>query len=934
MVMAKSLVIVESPAKAKTIAQYLGPEFDVRPSVGHIADLPSKGLAVDVENGFKPTYELTDRGKTVVRELRAALKSADALYLATDEDREGEAISWHLLEQLKPRVPFFRMVFHEINAKSIKAAVEAPRAIDYGLVDAAEARRVLDRLYGYEVSPVLWRRVNRGLSAGRVQSPALRLVVEREEERRRFRAADYFSLEAVTATTPSFRAKLVSVNGSRVALGKDFSLVGDAASTVLVLDAGRAGALRAGLEGVDLLVRSAETRPYRSAPKPPFTTSTLQQEGGRKLRLSGRQVMSIAQGLYERGFITYMRTDSVTLSDEAISDIRDHVADEHGRRYLPERPRVYQTKVKNAQEAHEAIRPALPLRTPDEVSGELRGQDLSLYRLIWQRTLASQMADAAGTTVSVRLGATAADADRSDCEFSASGTTIEFPGYRQAYEESRDEDETDDNEDSLLLPPLTVGQSVPVGELDAISHSTTPPARYTEASLVKVLEEKGIGRPSTWASIISTMVDRGHYLWKRGTALVPTWTAFSVIKLLRDNFSALVDYEFTADVDADLDAIARGEMVKERWLHTFYFGGDDEPGLRNIVATNLDTIDAATLNTFLLGAHPDSSEDVVVKPGLYGPYVRCGDKTASVPDLMTPDELTLETAVSLLAAPKGDTPIGEHDGLPVFVKSGRYGAYVQWGTMDEPPPGLEKPKMVSLFKTMNADRMTLGQCLELLSLPRTVGLDPADGEPITAQNGRYGPYISKGRESRSLQNEEQLLEIGLEEALALLAVPRSFGRGRAAAKPPLREFGDDPVSGKPVVGKEGRFGDYVTDGEVNAGLTRGDRMEVMTNERAYELLQLRRDYIAENGGGPRKGGNKKTPTKKTPTKKTPTKKTPTKKTPTKKTAPARKAAANKSVKEKSTKRAPALKTATKKTARQSAAMPTTDEVPSPDDTDA
>ena len=891
--MAKSLVIVESPAKAKTIAQYLGPEFDVRPSVGHIADLPSKGLAVDVENGFKPTYELTDRGKTVVRELKAALKTADALYLATDEDREGEAISWHLLEQLKPQVPFFRMVFHEINAKSIKAAVEAPRKIDYGLVDAAEARRILDRLYGYEVSPVLWRRVNRGLSAGRVQSPALRLVVEREEERRRFRAADYFSLEAVTATAPSFRAKLISVNGTRVALGKDFSLTGDSNAAVLVLDAGRAEALRAGLEGVDLLVRSADTKPYRSSPKPPFTTSTLQQEAGRKLRLSGRQVMSIAQGLYERGFITYMRTDSVTLSDEAISDIRGHVAKEHGQRFLPERARVYQTKVKNAQEAHEAIRPALPLRTPDQVSGELRGQDLSLYRLIWQRTLASQMADAAGTTVSVRLGATASDSERSDCEFSASGTTIEFPGYRQAYEESRDEDESDENEDSLLLPPLAVGQAVPVAELDAISHTTTPPPRYTEASLVKVLEEKGIGRPSTWASIISTMVDRGHYLWKKGTALVPTWTAFSVIKLLRDNFGALVDYEFTADVDSDLDAIARGEMAKERWLHAFYFGGDDEPGLRNIVATNLDTIDAAALNTFPLGVHPDSGDDVVVKPGLYGPYVRCGEKTASVPDLMTPDELTLEAAVTLLAAPKGDTPIGDHDGHPVFVKSGRYGPYVQWGTMDEPPAGFEKPKMVSLFKTMNVDRMTLEQCIELLSLPRTVGVDPADGEPITAQNGRYGPYISKGKESRSLQNEEQLLEITLEEALALLAIPRTFGRGRAAAKPPLREFGTDPVSGKPVVGKEGRFGDYVTDGEVNAGLTRGDRMEAMTNERAYELLQLRRDYIAENGGGKRKSAKKKAPAKSAAKKAAPAKKAakkPAAKKPAKKKAPAKSAA--------------------------------------------
>ncbi|MGA0862380.1 MAG: type I DNA topoisomerase [Ilumatobacteraceae bacterium] len=884
--MAKSLVIVESPAKAKTIAQYLGSEFDVRPSVGHIADLPSKGLAVDVENGFKPTYELTERGRTVVKELKAALKQADALYLATDEDREGEAISWHLLEQLKPKVPFFRMVFHEINAKSIKAAVEAPRKIDYGLVDAAEARRILDRLFGYEVSPVLWRRVNRGLSAGRVQSPALRLVVEREEERRNFRAADYFSLEALTGTAPAFRAKLVSVDNVRIAVGKDFTLTGESTDTVLVLDAGRAAELRDGLAGQNLNVRSVDKKQYRSSPKPPFTTSTLQQEAGRKLRLSGRQVMSIAQGLYERGFITYMRTDSVTLSDEAIAEIRTHVTREHGDRYLPERARVYQTKVKNAQEAHEAIRPALPLRSPDQLSSELRGQDLTLYRLIWQRTLASQMADATGTTVSVRLGATATDAARSDCEFAASGTTIDFAGYRQAYEESRDDDATDSDsdEDALLLPPLEAGQAVPVAEWDSVSHTTSPPPRYTEASLVKVLEEKGIGRPSTWAGIISTMVDRGHYLWKKGTALVPTWTAFSVVKLLRDHFGALVDYEFTADVDADLDAIARGEMAKERWLHDFYFGGDHEPGLRNIVTSNLDTIDAAALNTFPLGVHPDTGDDVVVKPGLYGPYVRSGEKTASVPDLMTPDELTLDEAVRLLEAPKGDEPIGEHGGLPVFAKSGRYGPYVQWGTPDAPPPGMEKPKMASLFKTMNIARITLEEAVQLLSLPRMLGVDPADGEAVTAQNGRYGPYVSKGKESRSLQNEEQILEITLDEALALLATPRTFGRGRAAAKPPLREFGNDPVSGKPVVGKEGRFGDYVTDGEVNAGLTRGDRMEAMTNERAYELLQLRREYIAENGTG-KKGARKKAAAKKAaPAKKSAAKKAPAKKAAAKKTA--------------------------------------------------
>ena len=903
--MAKSLVIVESPAKAKTISQYLGPEFDVRPSVGHIADLPSKGLAVDVDNGFKPSYELTDRGKTVVRELKDLLKNADALYLATDEDREGESISWHLLEQLKPKVPVHRMVFHEINEKSIKAAVANPRALDYGLVDAAETRRILDRLFGYEVSPVLWRRVNRGLSAGRVQSPALRLVVEREWERIKFRSADYYSIEANTETTPSFTAKLLSLNGTRIATGKDFADTGEVRPDVVVLDAKRGAELSAGLKDVDLIVRSVDEKPYRSSPKPPFTTSTLQQEAGRKLRLSSRQVMSAAQGLYERGFITYMRTDSVTLSDEAISEVRSYVQRDYGKQFLTDSPRKHSSKVKNAQEAHEAIRPALPLRSPDQLSSELRGQDLSVYRLIWQRTLASQMSDTIGNTTSVRLGATAADAQRSDCEFSASGTTITFAGYRQAYEESRDEDDTpSDDENALLLPPLTPGQNVPVQDYTATTHTTSPPPRFTEASLVKVLEDKGIGRPSTWATIISTMVDRGHYLWKKGTSLVPTWTAFSVIRLLEDNFGTLVDYNFTAGLESALDSIARGETKKAEWLKEFYFGHDDVKGLHGIVSDKLDSIDAAAVNTFELGMHPDTGEIVIVKPGLYGPYVRSGENTASVPDTMTPDELTLDAAVTLLKAPKGDTPIGDFEGYPVFAKSGRYGPYVQWGTMDEPPAGMEKPKMTSLFKTMNIDRLSMKDALDLLSLPRTVGADPTDGELITAQNGRYGPYVNKGKESRSLQTEEQLLTVTLDEALALLATPRVFGKGRAAAKPPLREFGVDPASERPVVGKEGKFGDYITDGETNAGLTRGDRMEAMTNERAYELLQLRREYIEANGGPKKKAGSRKSAAKKAPAKKAVAKKAVAKK------APAKKAA----IKKTAAKKAPAKKVAAKKKA--------------------
>ena len=891
--MAKYLVIVESPAKAKTIAQYLGADFDVRASIGHVADLPSKGLAVDVNNGFKPSYELTDRGRKVVSDLRSALKSAQALYLATDEDREGEAISWHLLEYLKPKVPVHRMVFHEINKKAIQHALENPRDINYGLVDAADTRRILDRLYGYEVSPVLWRRVNRGLSAGRVQSPTIKLIVEREQARIDFRAADYFSLQAVTDSSPSFVAKLVSLSGSRIATGKDFDQQGNTTAQVFVLDAARSRELLDGLKDVPLQVRSVDPRPYRSSPRAPFTTSTLQQEAGRKLRLSGREVMRVAQSLYEGGFITYMRTDSVTLSDEAIAEIRAHIQSESTyRNFLPASPRTYTNKVKNAQEAHEAIRPALPLRRPEQVAKDLNAQELNLYRLIWQRTIASQMTDATGTTITVRLGATAHDPQRSDCEFSASGTTIDSAGYRAAYEEAKEEDSEETDEDAMLLPPLTQGQSVPVREYAASSHTTSPPPRYTEASLVKMLEEKGIGRPSTWAAIISQMVERGHYVWKKGTALVPTWTAFTVTKLLDENFEDLVDYEFTAGLDEDLDSIARGEQDKVRWLHDFYWGNGEEAGLHNLVESRLDSISAAEINTRRIGDHPDTGETIVVRSGKYGPYVQCGENRASVPEGMAPDELSVDVAVGLLNAPKGDEPIGEWNGHPVFAKTGRYGPYVQWGTMEAPPEGMEKPKMASLFKTMNIERITMQDAVDLLSLPRTLGVDPADGVPVTAQNGRFGPYISKGNDSRSLQNEEQLLTVTLEDALGLLAQPRTFGR-RGAPKPPLREFGNDPISGKPVVGKEGRFGMYVTDGETNASLSRGDRMESMIPERAFELLQARREYDEANPKKAKKGRKSSTAKKAAEPKKPAARKAPAKKKAAPKKAAAKKKAAPK-----------------------------------------
>jgi DNA topoisomerase-1 len=646
-----------------------------------------------------------------------------------------------------------------------------------------------------------------------------------------------------------------------VATGKDFGSDGRAIGRVVVLDEPAAHRLADGLDGRPLTVRSVEERPYKSSPRAPFMTSTLQQEGGRKLRLSASQVMRLAQGLYERGYITYMRTDAVVLSEEAVTAARSAVRSAYGERFLSPQPRTYTGTVKNAQEAHEAIRPTVPFRAPDQVAAELNGQELSLYRMIWQRTLASQMADAAGVTVSVRLGTVARDG--TDAEFAAAGTTITFQGYRQVYIESVDEGDEEEREG--LLPKLAQGDVVPVTSYTPNGHTTQPPARYTEASLVKKLEELGIGRPSTWASIIQTILDRG-YVWKKGQALVPTWTAFAVVNLLEKHFDELVDYAFTARMEDDLDAIARNEKGKESWLREFYFGDDDLPGLKQLVEGNLDEIDAAEINTFPLGTD-DTGEEIVVKPGKYGPYVKRGDDTASVPEDLPPDELTTAVALELLAAPKRDEPIGELEGLPVYAKNGRYGPYVQWGDAETPPPGESKPKMASLFKTMTLERLTLEDAAQLFSLPRVIGADPADGIEVTAQNGRYGPYVSKGKESRSLANEEQLFTVTLDAALALLAQPRQF-RGRGPAKPPLREFGADPASQRPVVAKEGRFGVYVTDGETNASITKGDRIEEMTPERAYELLAIRREMVADKDGPARKkSAPRKAPTKKSAAKK-------------------------------------------------------------------
>ena len=834
--MSRPLVIVESPAKAKTIGKLLGKDFDVHASVGHIADLPKSGLQVDVENDFRPNYEVTERGAKVIRELKAALKNATELYLATDEDREGEAISHHLVEYLKPKVPVKRMVFHEITRSAIDEAVRNTRAIDQELVDAAEARRVLDRLFGYTLSPILWRKVNRGLSAGRVQSPAIRLVVEREQERMDYVVADYWDLAAVTATAPSFKAILSTLNGMRVASGRDFDSKGVAKDGVSVITKDRADELTAALTGSDLNVRSIDEKPYRKSPKAPFITSSLQQEAGNKLRLSAGEVMRIALGLYESGFITYMRTDNVGLSDEATAAIRAEITSTYGKQFVPDEPRTYKSKVKNAQEAHEAIRPTLPLRSPETLRGELNATEMNVYRLIWQRTLGSQMGDAQGTTLMLRLSAQAPTTEPADCEFSASGTTITFAGYRAVYEEL-DEDKSDDDAEAIL-PALKVGDKVSVAELTAVGHSTTPPARYTEPTLVKKLEELGIGRPSTYANILKVIVDRG-YVWKKGQALVPSWTAFAVVRLLTQHFASIVDDKFTAIVEEELDEIARGERDRGTWLREFYFGnGKELPGIFPVTEAAKDSIDAREINGFIVGRHPDTGEMIEVRPGKYGPYVRSGERTAGVPEDLTPEDLTVTKAVELLNAPSNDEPIGMLNDLPVYVKSGRYGPYIQLGDRSDDKDA-PLPKTASLFPEMKPAEVTMEVATKLLSLPRVIGADPSDGVEITAQSGRYGPYITKVKDSRTLASHEEIFTITIDQALALLAEPRKFGR-RGPAKPPLREFGNDPISTRPVVAKDGKFGTYITDGETNASLTRGDRLEHMSPERAFELLAARR----------------------------------------------------------------------------------------------
>jgi DNA topoisomerase-1 len=852
--MPKRLVIVESPAKARTIAGYLGPDFVVESSVGHIRDLPDsaaeipekyKGeswarLGVDVEHGFEPLYVVDSDKKKTVAQLRKQLADADELLLATDEDREGEAIAWHLLEVLKPKVQVRRMVFHEITRDAIDRALDETREVDERLVDAQESRRILDRLYGYEVSPVLWKKIMPRLSAGRVQSVATRLVVERERERMAFRAAEWWDLVA-TFDPETFEARLVSLDGQRVATGRDFGPDGKLKGEARQLDEAAARGLADRLQNASFHVARVERKPYVRRPSPPFMTSTLQQEASRKLRFSAQTTMRLAQRLYENGYITYMRTDSTTLSESALTAAREQVTSLFGADYVPPQPRRYERKVKNAQEAHEAIRPSGDrFRTPQDVRSELSPDEHSLYELIWMRTVASQMKDAQGQTVSLRIAASSSDGEA--VEFGASGTVITFRGFLAAYEEGRDDDRAaQEGDEERRLPNLAEGDSVEPRALEPQGHETSPPARYTEATLVRTLEELGIGRPSTYASILGTILDRG-YVFKRGTALVPAFLAFSVVGLLEKHFGRLVDYDFTASMEDDLDRIASGDEHRVEWLGRFYFG-DGSGGLHELVS-DLSAIDAREINSLEIG------DGIVLRVGRYGPYLERDGQRASVPDELAPDELTLERAEELLSEPSGDRELG-HDpetGLPIVARTGRYGPYV---TEVLPEESKEKPRTASLFKTMSLDTVGLDDALRLLQLPRVVGV-AEDGEEVTARNGRYGPYVQKGKESRSLESEEQLFSIDLPGALALLAQPRQR-RGQRAATKPLRELGTDPVGGKEIVLKEGRFGPYVTDGETNASLRKGDDPETVTLDRAVELLTERRAKgPAKRGGGRRR----------------------------------------------------------------------------------
>ncbi|MDO5634086.1 MAG: type I DNA topoisomerase [Micrococcus sp.] len=924
----KKLVIVESPAKSKSIAKYLGALGEgwvVDSSVGHIRDLPKpsdlpadmkKGpygkFAVDTENGFEPYYVVYPDKKKKVTELKRELKDASALYLATDADREGEAIAWHLLQTLKPKVPVYRMTFGEITKEGVRRGLDNIRELDTHLVDAQETRRILDRLFGYELSPVLWRKVSRGLSAGRVQSVATRLVVERERERMAFVSAAYWGVEgtftvdagaaAADAAGSSFTARLSTVDGERVAAGRDFNDAGQlksGAKAVAHLDEAAATSLAEGLAGASFTVDAVEDKPYTRRPAAPFTTSTLQQEASRKLRMSSRVSMQVAQRLYENGYITYMRTDSVNLSQEAIQAAREQATELYGASSIPASPRVYAKRSENAQEAHEAIRPSGDsFRTPAQVKSELRQDEFRLYELIWKRTVASQMADAKGYTATLRFSAQATDGRTA--QFSASGTVITFKGFLDAYEEGKDtSEEEESNSRETRLPQVAEGETLTGEPIAPTGHETSPPARYTEASIVAELERREIGRPSTYAPTISTIMDRG-YVSKRGNALVPSWTAFSVIGLLEDFFGQYVDYDFTARMEDDLDRIAAGELAREAWLQAFYFGAEDgAEGLQSVVE-NLGDIDPRAVNSLPV------TEGITLRVGQYGPYLEkplpagaaegTTPERANVPDDLAPDELTPAKAEELFAnAGSGERELGvdPQTGRSIVARDGRYGPYVTevieemteeqlQAYFDSLPteyykngkpkpkkkPAKQKPRTGSLLKDMSVDTVTLDQALALMSLPRVVGQD-AEGVEITAQNGRFGPYLKKGTDSRSLESEAQIFSITLEQALEIYAQPKQ--RGRGTARPPLAEFGEDPVSGKKVVVKEGRFGPYVTDGTTNITVPRALNPEDLSAEDAYRLLAEKRAKGPATRGGAKTSAAKKPAARKPAGKKAPAK---------------------------------------------------------------
>ncbi|MDY6050731.1 MAG: type I DNA topoisomerase [Corynebacterium sp.] len=932
--MTKRLVIVESQTKATKIGKYLGPDYIVEASIGHIRDLPRSAadiptkykkepwarLGVDIEHDFRPLYLVSPDKKKKVADLKKKLSLADELYLATDPDREGEAIAWHLLETLKPKIPVRRMTFNEITPEAIRYAAEHTRELDGNLVDAQEARRILDRLYGYEVSPVLWKKVMPRLSAGRVQSVATRVIVERERERMAFVSAEYWDLEVTADTgkneTPrTFPARLTAVAGTRVAQGKDFSDRGEVKPGVVVLTRGDVATLKSEMSGDTLTVSAVEEKPYTRKPYAPFMTSTLQQEAGRKLHFTSERTMRIAQRLYENGHITYMRTDSTTLSESGLAAAREAAIELFGSEYVSPSPRQYTRKVKNAQEAHEAIRPAGErFLTPGELHGRLDAEEFRLYELIWARTVASQMADARGTSMKVTLD----HAGPQKAQFTATGRTVTFPGFLKVYADSSD----DKNQDTHL-PALAKNQQVTATDVEEQSHSTNPPARYTEASLVKKMEELGIGRPSTYASIIKTIQDRG-YVYSRGNALVPSWVAFAVVGLLEQNFGTLVDYDFTSDMEDQLDQIAAGHTDRTVWLKGFYFGDTAAPadsipapgGLHAMVGENLENIDARTVNSLRLFEDPEG-RPIVVRVGRYGPYLerRVGTSAegepvyerANLPENTTPDEVNLDFALKLFATPQGGRELGENpqNGRMVLAKDGRYGPYVTEVVRDDERVAAEadaatiiageraaedeqraaegkraknwetktaqaayekrltelvteklKPQTASLFSSMDVGTVTLEEALQLFTLPRVVG--QIDGEEVTAQNGPYGPYLKKGTDSRTIGSEEQLFTITLEEAKAIYAQPKQ--RGRAAAKPPLKTLGNNDVSGKPMVVKDGRFGPYVTDGKTNASLKRGDNPETLTDARANELLSERRarEAAGEVGGTAKKATRKTT----------------------------------------------------------------------------